>query len=398
MNPTVTVASSPEETEPDAESAALIAQTGAEIYFTEAWRAAWWAHYGTSFAPSRRPATLVVRDGADIVAVLPFCIERFWVGPVPVRLARLAGVDPNFALLTFPVVEGYASVVFAAAITHLTNNLDCDAISFSPISERSTVLPAVRAAITTSSEVVLCRDRAQRHHTLMDLPETAEEFLAGLSKSRRREHRRDVKRLNEMDSLKRCSSTPETAQVAMDRFVAQHTAQWEKQGKGGHFSDWPAAEPFYRELLERLSSSGQAGLDELWLGQTLLSSQLRYSKGSKAYWWLNARSTAPEFAKLGLGRVGLVERIGDLLRAGIRTVDAGAGEYEYKLAYGGELVPIHDLLISKRGFFSQSKVKILMLWADVLHLLYYRLWFLKIIPRFGLSSRPLWRMWIRSRF
>lgn len=397
MKHALTVSSREEDTEPDAEGTALIARTEAEIYFTGAWRAAWWAHYGKSFARSRRPETIVVSDGPDIVAVLPFCIERFWLGPVSVRLARLAGLDPNFALVNFPVAEGYAPAVFEAVLIHLTDTLKCDAVSFSPISERSRELSALRTAVAASNQIVMCRDRSHRHHTLMELPETSEKFLSGLSKSRRREYRRDVKRLVEMGSLETRGSTRDTIQASMDRFVAQHTAQWENQGKGGHFSDWPTAESFHRDLLERLSPSGQAGLDELWLGETLLSSQLRYSQGTKAYWWLNSRSTEPEFAKIGTGRVGLVERVGDLLHAGIRTVDAGAGEYEYKLAYGGQSVPVYDLLIGKRDRISRLRVKILMLWADGVHLLYYRLWFLKIAPRLGLGSRPLWRIWIRSR-
>ena len=40
--------------------------------------------------------------------------------------------------------------------------------------------------------------------------------------------------------------------------------------------------------------------------------------------------------------------------------------------------------------------------ADLIHLLYYRVWFLKLAPRLrqklGLKPRPLWRLWIRSRF
>jgi len=398
MSRTVTVTSNAEEAELNAECAALIAQTGADIYFTDTWRAAWWSHYGQSWSRSRRPATLVVRDGTKVVAVLPFCIERFWLGLVPVHLARLAGVDPNFAVMTLPVTEGYARIVFEAAFTHLICALKCDAISFSPISERSTQLSALRDATATNKNVVLCRDRSLRHHTLMELPETPEEFFADLSKSRRREHRRDIKRLTETAGLETGRSTPETVEAAVNRFVAQHSEQWAKKGRGGHFSDWPMAKPFYRALLERFALLGQAGLDELWLGDVLLSSQLRYSQGSKAYWWLNSRSTAPEFAKIGLGRVGLVERVGDLIRAGIRTIDAGAGEYEYKLAYGGELVAIHDLLISRGKFCARMRVKALIVWADVLHLLYYRLWFLKVAPRLRLSSQPLWRSWIRSRF
>ena len=81
----------------------------------------------------------------------------------------------------------------------------------------------------------------------------------------------------------------------------------------------------------------------------------------------------------------------------MRLVEAGAGEYEYKLSYGGELVPLHSIVLAADRPGARFGMRALLLWADALHLGYYRVWFLKLRPRLGLRPRPLWTRWIRSR-
>lgn len=372
---------------------AHILQTGAEVYFLTSWQEAWWAHYGKSFSASRKPVSFILREGGQIVGVLPVCIETIWVGPLPVRTARLAGIDPNFAMMTLPILTGKETVVLEAVFAHLTGELRCAAISLSPLSDRSSQLAHVRGIGGVSK----LRDRSDRGHTLMALPDSPDDFMAALSKSRRREVRRDIKRLTEDDPLRNVSSDATTLDEMADRFIDLHTRQWQAAGKGGHFADWRVAAQFYRALLHRLAPDGHAAIDEQWLGDTLLSSQLRYTLGDKAYWWLNARSIDPKFEKVGLGRVGLVERVNELITTGTRLVEAGAGEYEYKLSYGGELVPVHTLVFAAPRPFARLQAQALMLWADTLHLLYYRIWFLKLRPRLGTRPRALWTSWIRAR-
>ena len=368
-------------------------QTGAEVYFLTGWQEAWWEHYGKSFSASRRPVSFILRDKDQIVGALPFCIETIWAGPLPVSVARLAGIDPNFAMMTLPILPGQEAAVLKAVFIHLTQELRCAAISLSPLSDRSSQLAAIRDMRGASK----LRDRSDRGHTLMALPDTPDGFMAALSKSRRREVRRDIKRLTEDEPLRNVSSDPDTMDDMMSRFIDLHTRQWEAAGKGGHFADWRVAAQFYRALLHRLAPEGHAAIDEQWLGDTLISSQLRYTLGDKAYWWLNARSIDPKFEKIGLGRVGLVERVNELISAGTRLVEAGAGEYEYKLSYGGELVPVHTLVFASPHPFARLQAQALMLWADTLHLLYYRIWFLKLRPRLGTRPRALWTSWIRTR-
>lgn len=367
----------------------LVTASGADIYFLTDWQAAWWGHYGKSFAASRRPVCFLLRDGAELIGALPFCVETIWAGPVPVRIARLAGVDPNFAVMGLPIAAGHEESVLRAVFDHLTQRLNCAAISLSPMSERAAQLENLR----TTEGLSILRDDSPRGHTLMDLPDSFDGFMKTLSKSRRREVRRDIKRLTETAPLNNTSSTPDTVDPMMDRFIALHTKQWQAAGKGGHFSDWSVAAAFYRDLLHRLGPEGQAMIDEQWQDDRLLSSQLRYTLGDKAYWWLNARETDPEFAKSGLGRVGLVERVDGLIGDDIKLVEAGAGEYEYKLSYGGELVPIHNIVLAP----DRLAARLLLWWADMLHLFYYRAWFLKFRPRLGLRPGRLWTSWIRTR-
>ncbi|MGJ5620531.1 GNAT family N-acetyltransferase [Sulfitobacter sp. MF3-043] len=367
---------------------AHITGTGAEIYFLIGWQEAWWAHYGQSFAASRRPISFILRDGAQIVATLPICIETIWAGPAPIKTARLAGIDPNFAIITLPIAPGYEAAVLQRVFDHLTHDMRCAVFSLSPVSDRSPQLDAIRS-------MAPLRDRNDRGHTLMALPDSPDGFMAALSKSRRREVRRDIKRLTEDEPLRNISSDANTLDEMMDRFIDLHTKQWQAAGKGGHFSDWRVASAFYRVLLHRLAPDGHAAIDEQWLGDTILSSQLRYTLGDKAYWWLNARSIDPKFEKIGLGRVGLVERVSALITAGTQLVEAGAGEYEYKLSYGGELVPVHTIVFANPA--KRLRAQMLLLWADAVHLLYYRIWFLKLRPRLGTRPRALWTRWIRTR-
>ena len=373
----------------------------AEIYFTTGWLAAWWANYGPTWSASRSAATIVIRDNGRIVGLLPFCTETIWVGPVPVRFARLAGVDPNFTVVTLPLAPGREGPVLNKAVAYLTSHLGCDAVCLSPLSDRSGQLEAIRGVERDTPSVEMVRDRSDRSHTLMTLPDTAEDFFSALSKSRRREHRRDLKQLAEVGTLQNRSTTPETTDAALDRFVAQHTAQWHAADKGGHFADWSVAEGFYRDLLRHLSPSGQAALDEQLLDETLLSSQLRFNLGSKSYWWLNSRSIQTEHRAFGLGRIGLVERVGDLIDKGIHTVEAGAGEYEYKLSYGGELIPVHSIVLGSTAPLAKIRARLLLLLSDGLHLVHYRIWFLRLLPRLrrlGMKPRSLWKSWIRTRF
>lgn len=86
---------------------------------------------------------------------------------------------------------------------------------------------------------------------------------------------------------------------------------------------------------------------------------------------------------------------------GVYLIEGGRGHYDYKLACGGVSVPVWRLLLFPDRPLARLRLRWLVGWSDLLNLLYYRIWFLKLAPRlqrrFGRRPRPLWRSWIRSR-
>lgn len=379
----------------------FVDQTNADIYFSYDWVKAWWHSFGYRWNTSRRLYVLLFRTQSSICGILPFFIDTIWVGPFNVKIARLVGVDPNYAVLGLPLREGIETDLVNLACSDLVLNAKCDAISFTPLSNLAPELEAIRKAAQRNQVFEIGVDESHQKHTVMRLPEDFDAFLAALSKSTRREYRRDVKKLEAMYNLATKSSDSKTVANLFSSFVDLHESQWKLANRAGHFEDWPGSRDFYTSLSSRLSPEKRMSIDEHVGDDTLLSSQLRFKQKNRAYWRLVARRTDPALAKIGVGRVGLVERVRDLIAEGVTFVEAGSGEYDYKLSLGGELVDMHRIILKKKSSAPTLKFNMLMALARALNYFYYRALFLKILPvlrqNVDIGTRPLWKIWIRTR-
>ena len=368
----------------------LATRTGADIYLSPDWVDLWW----DSFGKGRRLACCTARQGGRLVGVLPFVVETLWVGPVPVGMARLAGTDPHCMVFRLPVEDGLAAPLLGAALAHLIGNLGCAGVSFTPVSELSDLARLVPEAVGQDAFLI---QRPEGRHVVLDFAEGWEAFFAQLSKSRRNEFRRNQKALVDIFGMRPLRRSPDGAQFG--EFVSFHNRQWQAVGKGGHFRDWPGSEGFYRALADRTVPDGQVQL----LGEAgqggLLSDQFVLVAGGTAHWRLPARTLDPEAERLSVGKIGLLRMIQTLAGDGVRRIEAGRGDYGYKISCGGKSVPVARLIVG--GSQAAGRLRLLLVWADLLNLLYYRIWFLKLAPRIrrltGWQSRPLWRSWIRTR-
>lgn len=370
---------------------ACLEDHGGDIYHSAAWLRVWWAHFGKR----RKLALFCLRASGRLVGVIPFVIERLG----PARLARLAGADPNYPFLGFGIDPDHEEAVWSAALDHLARARGCDLVSLAHLSDQAAPQAAMKAA--PASGLTLLRDDGAREHTLMRPPGAFDAYMAGLSKTRRWEYRRDLKKMAERFEVERTVSDPAVATEALDRFIDLHQAQWRAADRQGHFDDWPGSRAFYHEATAALAPAGQAlVLDHLGEGQPL-SSQFILLFGDRAYWRLSARSLDPDFAEFGLGRFSLVELTRFLIERGVRQIEGGAGKYEYKTKFGFEEQPLRRLLLVRDTGPARAKARLLLAWADLLDLAYYRIWFLKLAPRLRarlkLKHRPLWSSWIRTR-
>jgi CelD/BcsL family acetyltransferase involved in cellulose biosynthesis len=370
----------------------FVEESGSDIYFTVDWLQAWWEHYGRG----RSFAALVVRDGDRMVAALPFCVERVWAGPVPVRLARFVGADSTLPVFTPAIAAGFEEPALRAALGRLLGEAGCDAVSLSPVSGES---PAAGAAerVAGSERFRLVRSDSPGQHTVFRFPASFDEYLSGLGKSGRQGHRRYLRQLAKKHELSYRTVSGDEAVACFDRFLELHAAHWQGEGKLGHFGDWPDSEDFNRDLIARMAASGRARFYLMEGDGRTLAMEYGFVLGDRCYWRLPARDTDPELQKVRLGRLSLVEMFRVLIEDGRTMVEGGPGHYEYKLRLGAEEHALRRVVIGAPSRSAALRAALLLRWADLLHLVYYRGWFLKLAPKLRLPRRPLWRRWIRTR-
>lgn len=372
----------------------LADRTGSEIFLTPIWFDLWWK----MLAGRRDLACLVAYKDGVLVGLLPFAVETIWAGPVPIRLARLAGIDPSCMIFRLPLMPEMAAGLLQTALDHLVNTAGCHAVSFTPASELSDLLVSVRTACTAVPHLALT-DMAEGEHVIFDLPTSFDVFLAAISKNRRAQYRRDRRALTEtytMQSQIYCPTADE-----FQAFVSFHNKQWHAVGKGGNFSDWPDNAVFYPILAKKTASKPIIQFHKQFGTQGPLAEQFCLISGKTCHWRLPARTLDPEAEKLSLGKVSLLIMIEELISQGVTRIEAGRGEYDYKRAFGGKSIAVHRLIVSPATHAGRLYLRILLVWSDLLHLFYYRIWFLKLAPRWrrltGMAARPLWRSWIRTR-
>jgi CelD/BcsL family acetyltransferase involved in cellulose biosynthesis len=373
---------------------ALAERVRADVYMRPDWLEVWWPHFGAG----RRLACLVARAGGVLVGVLPFALERIWLGPWPLRIARLAGTDPHCVVFQLPLEPPWAAEVLLAATRHLTGALRCSVVSFTPVSDLATHLAPLQSLSAAGTRLAVL-DEPDGRHVVFDLPGAFEDYLDRLTKKRRGQFRRDLRGLEDQFGMTSDHLIPDAAAFA--DFVTFHSRQWQAAGRGGHFVDWPGSAAFYGDLATNTASHDLLRLYRLNGTAGPIATQFALIAGQTAHWRLPARSLDPAAERLSAGKAGLLLMIEQLIGAGITRIEAGRGEYGYKLDYGGQSVPVHRLIVRSDTGKAALKIKMLLGWADLLNFVYYRLWFLKLAPRVqagtGRKPRPLWRSWIRMR-
>ena len=273
----------------------------------------------------------------------------------------------------------------------------CDVISLSPLAGDSPVAAAAQRICSEGGACQLLPAGSQGPHVRFKLPDTFDKYLGTLPKQVRGNFRRDFRRLSERYQVHHHVQRDLHQGEFFPKFACLHETQWRAHGLRGHFADWPDSYEFNRELVEQLATTGRVRFHQLEANDETLAMQYSFVLGDRCYWRLPARSPDPALEGLGLGRLGLVMMLGALMDEGVRTVEAGPAHYDYKSRHGGIELPLRRVVVSGRSLVARCKVRALLGCADLIHLVYYRMWYLRLAPRLGMSRYPLWRGWIRTR-
>ena len=102
------------------------------------------------------------------------------------------------------------------------------------------------------------------------------------------------------------------------------------------------------------------------------------------------------YDRFGLGVLGMMHLFEVMIGEGVRRVEAGIGHYGYKKQFGADELGIRSLLVGSSARLSLLRVRLFLKLAALLHLLYYKIWFVRLSGRVAMQ-RPLWTTWIKSR-
>ena len=373
----------------------FVSSVGGDLYMTFDWCRIWWSHYG----PGRSLRILIFKSGSRWVGVVPLFIDTVWLGPVWLRLAKLVGADYSLQQCNPPVAADWAEGVFERVIDTAIRDESCDAICFGPMSGTYRLNSELRkACVQSTTRAVVNRDRAIDVHTAFELPRSFAAYLASLDKRQRGNYKRDLHLLSKaLATVSDVVTEPDRAAEEFRRFRALHDRQWTEVGKLGHFGDWPDSAAFNEDLVTALSQAGRFRMYRLLADAQVVSLQYCFLFDGCNYWRLPARIVGDEWNRFGFGRMGLFQIVEKSIQEGAQRIEAGQGHYDYKVQLGGQEHPLRSLLIVAARLSARIRCRLFCLLADGLELFYYRVWFLRVTPRFRWLQRPLWGLWIRSR-
>jgi CelD/BcsL family acetyltransferase involved in cellulose biosynthesis len=366
-----------------------------DIYVTFDWCRIWWRHYGRG----RTLRVFVFRRNGQLVGLAPMFIERVWLGLINVKIGKRVGADFALTIFALPLSPSVVEIAYRQMVSYLIEHERCDAVWIGVTPGDDPTLSGLRMACEALPNLVrIVQDAEKGPHTVFRLPEKFETYLAGLERRQRQNYRRQLKLFkNGFNVSSETVKDPVPAREAFGNFRLDHARQWAAEGKAGQFGDWPCAAEFNSDLVENLSQSERFRMVRLHANGKNVSSQYAFVFGDRCYWRLPARSTESEFEHFGLGVLGMVQLIEEMIKEGVHEIEAGVGHYDYKLRFGGEERRVRCVLIESRRPGVALQVGLFLKLSELLHLAYYRIWFSRMAPRLPFRRQPLWRAWIRSR-
>lgn len=373
---------------------ALVEKTEGDIYSTYDWCAVWWSHYGNG----RHLQIHLFHQGDRLVSVIPLFGERLWIGLLPLRIVRLVGCDHSVTTCA-PVIDGdWFGVVLPLLIDHLEARGAWDLLHFGPLAGYYNHGNDIARALDECRNVgnVAIRNN-DGPHTVFDLPAGFDTYLNNLSPKVRRAIRKRSKRFSAAHRRNVIVVPPDQVKRAFLEFIQQHQAQWRQRGQLGHFRDWPDSEAYHGDMVEAQARHGRLMMVRLEGDGEQVGCQYSYRFGRRVHWILNSRSLDPKWSAYGPGTLLFCALASAAIDAGATQVDGLRGYYDYKVRLGGMVLQLSSIGVIHRGVLSALRVRLARYGAGLLHLLYYRIWFGRLAPRFPRLQRPLWSAWIRSR-
>jgi CelD/BcsL family acetyltransferase involved in cellulose biosynthesis len=316
------------------------------------WLAAWWPHYGSADGADKmladaphgvRPGSelfvLAVRNAmGHLVGVAPWFIEPTLAAG---RVVRFLGSGETCSdYLSLLATPEFTTQVASAVADYLCNDAsrDWDALDLEGIDAEDG--PIRRFADEMTSRGALASTRPGLNCWRLALPESWDAYLAGVSKSHRKQLRRIETRLLDtgratLHSIRRAESADEVRafDVAWNHLVDLHQRRRQTLGQNGCFAS-PRFAAFHGDVSRRMAAAGSLRLDWLEIDGEPAAAEYHLTAGGISYAY--QAGVAPEMIDDEPGRAITVALIRQAIADGLTAIDFLRGDEPYKAHFRAE--------------------------------------------------------------
>jgi CelD/BcsL family acetyltransferase involved in cellulose biosynthesis len=373
-----------------------VVRLGGSIYMSYDWSRIWWEFYGDG----KELRIFIFTHGQETVGILPLYIDSLGCWPLRLKVARLVGANIPPKVFNPPIHPTWAEAAFGVVLTRLFEKESVDLLSYGPVSELHHPTELLQRACEKRQGNVTQRTIAGEVHSTFLLPPSLEEYFEGLSKAERKKRKYELRLLQkECSVLVDVVSNPVETGPEFERFAEQHTAQWQAEGKTGHFGAWPKGKEFNAALVKAQAALGRVRFVRIIANRQVLSNQYVFAFGDAFFWELPARALGRQWERLSLGPAGLISTIESAIQEGKKQVEGGLGHYDYKVKMGAQEHAVRRVhVVANRA---GSRVRRTLFGAIRFCVLYgyHKLWYRRIAPHLPApEERPQWNFWLRLDF
>jgi CelD/BcsL family acetyltransferase involved in cellulose biosynthesis len=311
------------------------------------WLVRWWTHYGTEHGANDRPKgtrpgselfVLAVRDSADhLVGIAPWYIEPTPTGGRVVRFLGSGEICTDYlSLLATPEFAPQVATAVADYL-HEPAARAWDALDLEGIDAEDATIRRLGDALDGRGAMVT--RRAGLNCWRLALPESWNAYLAGVSKSHRKQLRRIETRLLDTGRAKlhsiRGNGPDQSAalDVAWNHLIDLHQRRRKALGQNGCFAS-PRFAAFQGDVSRRMADAGALRLDWLEIDGKPAAAEYHLTAGGIAFAY--QAGVAPEMIDDEPGRAITVALIRQAIADGLTAIDFLRGDEPYKAHFRAE--------------------------------------------------------------
>ena len=300
----------------------LEASASNSITLTWEWLTAWWDVFGQG----RRLYILVVREGDEVIGIAPLLKRMVWrFGLIPYRRLEFLASGENEAdeicsdYLDFILQRGREAEALEAIFGYLhKHKSDWDEIIVTDMSGESPNLRLLQSMCETGG--AKCRIIRDQTCLYAPLPDSWDEFLAGLGSEFRRKIRKDRRILESAGGEVRVIDKLDGFESHFEELIRLHQARWTERGETGVFAGEKFTR-FHRLLAHKAIPKGWLKLFLVYEAGEAISASYDFAYNGKMYYYQSGFAAGS----------GQLSSPGALVRSFAieKAIEMGLSEYDF---------------------------------------------------------------------